>query len=119
MSESTISPRAGSLAIVGVGNPLMGDDGVGIAVIRELGKESLPAGVELFDGGTSLLDVLPEVAHCGGLFSWIAAAPGASRERSTARRCSPASGKRRRPALRFMNSTSSTRCNCIGSAAAN
>ncbi len=64
MSESTISPRAGSLAIVGVGNPLMGDDGVGIAVIRELGKESLPAGVELFDGGTSLLDVLPEVAHC-------------------------------------------------------
>lgn len=53
-----------SVAVVGVGNPLMGDDGVGIAVIQELAKEGLPSGVELFDAGTALLDILPEVAHC-------------------------------------------------------
>ena len=53
-----------SVAVVGVGNPLMGDDGVGIAVIRELARQSLPAHVALFDAGTSLLDILPEVAHC-------------------------------------------------------
>ncbi len=64
MSESTISRCRNSVAVVGVGNPLMGDDGVGIAVIQELAKESLPGGVELFDAGTTLLDLLPEVAHC-------------------------------------------------------
>jgi len=53
-----------SVAVIGVGNPLMGDDGVGIAVIRELGKENLPSHVELFDAGAALLDILAEVAHC-------------------------------------------------------
>jgi hydrogenase maturation protease len=54
-----------SVAVVGVGNLLMGDDGVGVAVIRELAREAPPpAHVELFDAGTALLDVLPEVAHC-------------------------------------------------------
>jgi hydrogenase maturation protease len=42
----------------------MGDDGVGIAVIRELCKENLPFQVEFFDAGTSLLDLLPEIEHC-------------------------------------------------------
>ena len=37
------APARGAIAVVGVGNLLMGDDGVGIAVIRELGKERLPA----------------------------------------------------------------------------
>lgn len=40
------------LRIVGVGNPLMGDDGVGVAVIRRLEALSLPSGVEAVDGGT-------------------------------------------------------------------
>jgi hydrogenase maturation protease len=53
------------VAVVGVGNPLMGDDGVGIAVIRELARENLPARVELFDAGAALLDVLPDAARCG------------------------------------------------------
>ena len=34
------APASGAIAVVGVGNLLMGDDGVGIAVIRELGKEA-------------------------------------------------------------------------------
>jgi len=41
----------------------MGDDGVGIAVIRELAQAGLPAHIALFDAGTSLLDILPEVAR--------------------------------------------------------
>jgi hydrogenase maturation protease len=66
LGAACVSERlaSSSVAVVGVGNPLMGDDGVGIAVIRELGKESLPSHVELFDAGTALLDILPEVAHC-------------------------------------------------------
>ena len=58
------APAGGAIAVVGVGNLLMGDDGVGIAVIRELGKEALPGHIALFDAGTALLDVLPEIEHC-------------------------------------------------------
>ncbi len=38
--------------IMGVGNLLMGDEGVGDHVIRRLEREQLPAYVDLLDGGT-------------------------------------------------------------------
>lgn len=38
--------------ILGVGNLLLRDEGVGIHVIHALEKESLPSGVDLMDGGT-------------------------------------------------------------------
>ena len=41
------------IAVVGVGNILMGDEGIGVKVVEELRKERLPEGVELFDGGTA------------------------------------------------------------------
>src|SRR5205085_9924584 len=31
---------------------LMGDEGVGVSVVRELEKTALPSGVEILDGGT-------------------------------------------------------------------
>ena len=43
------SPR---LLVLGIGNLLMGDEGVGVHAIRALEKERLPAGVEILDGGT-------------------------------------------------------------------
>ncbi len=52
------------IVILGVGNPLMGDDGLGIEAIDLLRDHwDLPAGVELLDGGTwgmSLLPILEE-----------------------------------------------------------
>jgi len=39
-------------AIVGIGNSLMRDDGVGVHVARALTETSLPCGVEVIDGGT-------------------------------------------------------------------
>ena len=45
--------------ILGIGNLLLKDEGVGIHLIQLLEKESLPPGVELVDGGTSTLDILP------------------------------------------------------------
>jgi len=50
---------AAGVAIVGLGNPLMGDDGVGVAVVRMLQGQALPEGTDLYDAGTALLDVLP------------------------------------------------------------
>jgi len=44
--------EAGKLLVLGIGNVLMGDEGVGVHVVRHLEKEDVPAGVELLDGGT-------------------------------------------------------------------
>ncbi|MBL7846031.1 MAG: hydrogenase maturation protease [Cyclobacteriaceae bacterium] len=43
----------GDLLILGVGNYLMGDEGVGVHFVRSLEPESWPAGVKLLDGGTA------------------------------------------------------------------
>jgi hydrogenase maturation protease len=59
----------GSLLIVGIGNILLRDDGVGIAVVREIerragrGDLQLPDGTALVDGGTLGLGLLPLVAE--------------------------------------------------------
>jgi hydrogenase maturation protease len=51
--------RTKKIIILGIGNLLLKDEGVGIHLIQLLEKEPLPAGVELVDGGTSTLDILP------------------------------------------------------------
>jgi hydrogenase maturation protease len=38
--------------VVGLGNPLRGDDGIGVRVAQALIARPLPAGVEVVDGGT-------------------------------------------------------------------
>ena len=38
--------------VLGLGNVLMGDEGIGVYVVRELEEQTLPAGVECLDGGT-------------------------------------------------------------------
>lgn len=44
--------------VLGVGNLLLKDEGVGIHVVRALEKEPLPAGVDVLDGGTGGLHLL-------------------------------------------------------------
>ncbi len=41
-----------STLILGIGNILMGDEGVGVEVVRRLEGMQLPEGVECLDGGT-------------------------------------------------------------------
>jgi len=38
--------------IMGVGNYLMGDEGIGVHAVKELQKENLPGNIEIIDGGT-------------------------------------------------------------------
>lgn len=47
------------ILVVGVGNSIQMDDGVGVHVLRELEKENLPAEVDLLDGGTMGIELLP------------------------------------------------------------
>ncbi len=42
-----------NILILGVGNYLMGDEGLGVHVARALQDEPLPEGVEVLDGGTA------------------------------------------------------------------
>jgi hydrogenase maturation protease len=53
------------ILIVGVGNLLLCDEGVGVAVIRRLAKESLPPGTRLVDAGCALADALSNLTDVG------------------------------------------------------
>ncbi len=44
--------------VLGLGNILLSDEGVGVRVVEQLQKLDLPDHVELVDGGTASLDVL-------------------------------------------------------------
>ena len=48
--------------VLGLGNPLRGDDGVGPAVIEALRQVELPPEVELMDGGTAGLGLLTAIS---------------------------------------------------------
>ncbi|MCX5781057.1 MAG: hydrogenase maturation protease [Firmicutes bacterium] len=74
------------IMIVGIGNLLMQDDGVGVHVIRALEQLDLPEGIELVDGGTHSYDLVeyfcePEILiivdamHSGGEPGTIYRAP--------------------------------------------
>ena len=47
--------------VIGLGNPLMGDDGVGLAVLERLRDDWRLDGVELVDGGTWGLSLVPVI----------------------------------------------------------
>jgi hydrogenase maturation protease len=47
--------------ILGLGNPLMADDGVGPRVIELLEAQPVPAGIAIRDGGTAGVGLVPEM----------------------------------------------------------
>lgn len=47
--------------ILGMGNLLLCDEGVGVHVARALAERDLPANVAVVEAGTAFLDVLPEI----------------------------------------------------------
>ncbi len=57
------SERGGRRTVViGLGNPLMGDDGLGLAALARLPEEwELPPEIELVDGGTWGMNLLPVI----------------------------------------------------------
>jgi hydrogenase maturation protease len=57
----TVSPK--KIVILGVGNILLSDEGVGVHVVNELMKLDLPPGVTVVEGGTDgfrLIDIITE-----------------------------------------------------------
>ena len=55
-----MSDIRGEALVIGLGNPLMGDDGLGLAALDRLRTQwELPAAVRLVDGGTWGMNLLP------------------------------------------------------------
>ena len=51
-------PAPAPVLVLGVGNILLSDEGVGIRVVEEIMKHHLPEGVEVLDGGTSQMVIV-------------------------------------------------------------
>ncbi len=50
------------IKVIGIGNLIMQDDGLGVHIIRELEAQGVPGNVELIDGGTHSYDLLEFLA---------------------------------------------------------
>jgi len=58
---------SGRTVVLGLGNPLMGDDGLGLAALERLREQWEIPGVELVDGGTWGMNLLPLVEESTNL----------------------------------------------------
>jgi len=52
--------RTDKVVVLGAGNLLLTDEGVGVHLIQKLREMQLGEGIELVDGGTSILDFIPQ-----------------------------------------------------------
>lgn len=75
MPETQSSPNKKTL-VLGLGNVLMGDEGVGVHVVRAVEKHALPSGVECLDGGTGGFILLEPLQRAGRILLIDAAADG-------------------------------------------
>jgi hydrogenase maturation protease len=62
--------------VLGLGNILMADEGVGVHVVRALEKHSLPPGIECLDGGTGGFILLEPMQEANRIVMVDAAADG-------------------------------------------
>jgi hydrogenase maturation protease len=62
--------------VLGLGNIIMGDEGVGVHVVRALEKHALPANVECLDGGTGGFVLLEPLQSANRVILIDAAADG-------------------------------------------
>ena len=61
--DSQVSPA--DVTVLGIGNLLMGDEGVGIHIIQTLEKSyTFSPSINLIDGGTTGLDLIPYFENC-------------------------------------------------------
>ena len=76
MTNNAEAENRKTTLVLGLGNVLMGDEGVGVAVVRALEQHSLPEGVECLDGGTGGFVLLDPIESAGRVILVDAAADG-------------------------------------------
>jgi hydrogenase maturation protease len=62
--------------VLGLGNVIMGDEGIGVHVVKALEQHTLPAGVECLDGGTGGFVLLEPMQNADRVILIDAAADG-------------------------------------------
>ena len=76
MTSNPEATKQKKTLVLGLGNVLMGDEGIGVHVVRALEKHSLPAGVECLDGGTGGFVLLEPLQNADRIILIDAAADG-------------------------------------------
>lgn len=61
--ELQSNEKSNKILILGIGNYLMGDEGVGVHAIHALSKTKLPENIDIIDGGTGSFDLMPILAR--------------------------------------------------------
>jgi hydrogenase maturation protease len=74
--DSSEATRQDKTLVLGLGNVIMGDEGVGVHVVRALEQHPLPANVECLDGGTGGFVLLGPLQDAGRIILIDAAADG-------------------------------------------
>jgi hydrogenase maturation protease len=77
-AHATAETSSGGVLVLGLGNVLLGDDGIGAAAVARVERDYLiPRGVRLLEGGTLGLSLLDEIAQTEHLILVDAVATGA------------------------------------------
>jgi hydrogenase maturation protease len=76
VTNSSTATKQEKTLVLGLGNVIMGDEGVGVHVVRALEQHSLPANVECLDGGTGGFTLLEPLQSAGRIILIDAAADG-------------------------------------------
>lgn len=75
-AELETATKREKILVLGLGNVLMGDEGVGVHVVRALEQNTLPANVECLDGGTGGFTLLEPLQSASRVILIDAAADG-------------------------------------------
>ena len=84
MNSKNDNPK---VLVLGIGNVLMGDEGIGVHVVNAVEKTDLPQGVECLDGGTGSFLLLGPMQNAGKVILIDATIDGA--DAGTVRRLRP------------------------------
>ena len=76
MANNAEATKQKKTLVLGLGNVIMGDEGVGVHVVRALEQHPLPANVECLDGGTGGFTLLEPLQEAGRIILIDAAADG-------------------------------------------
>jgi hydrogenase maturation protease len=76
VADNSTATKQEKTLMLGLGNVIMGDEGVGVHVVRALEQHSLPANVECLDGGTGGFVLLEPLQSAGRIILIDAAADG-------------------------------------------
>ena len=76
-TDPSLDPPGCAVLVVGCGNLLRGDDGVGPILVRHLWERGMPEGLRLVDGGTAGMDVAFQMRGAGRVVIVDASVTGA------------------------------------------